>query len=455
MTEILLGILILLAIVNVVFAIRNRKTEETGPKLKEVETSILRFETVLEKNERTLKDEFERNRRETQETAKVNREELTSSLQSFEEKFAHNIKELNELIRQKFGDFNKQQIDNNKQAADHMKVIQETIEKQLLSIQEDNTKQLNEMRKTVDEKLQTTLEKRLGESFKQVSERLELVHKGLGEMQNIASGVGDLKKVLSNVKTRGVLGEYQLGNILEQILTPDQYGKNVATKKGSQANVEYAIKLPGKNTDEEVWMPVDSKFPIESYEVLLAAYDKGASVEVELAQKVLIRAVEGFAKEISEKYIDPPYTTDFGIMFLPVESLFAEILRHPGLFETLQRKYKITITGPTTLSALLNSLQMGFRTLAVQKRSSEVWKVLGAVKNEFGKFSEHLSKVQKQLDTASGSLETLRNTRTNQIERKLRNVETLDPVESRDVLELPSDKDEISSELEENEPSDE
>ncbi len=455
MTEILLGVLILLAIVNVVLAIRNRKSVDTGPKLKEVETSIMRFETVLEKNERILKDEFERNRRETQETAKVNREELTSSLRSFEEKFAQNTKELNELIRQKFGDFNKQQIDNNKQANDHMKMIQETIEKQLLSIQEDNTKQLNEMRKTVDEKLQTTLEKRLGESFKQVSERLELVHKGLGEMQNIASGVGDLKKVLSNVKTRGVLGEYQLGNILEQILTPDQYGKNVATRKGSQANVEYAIKLPGKSTDEEVWMPVDSKFPIESYEVLLAAYDKGASEEVELAQKVLIRAVEGFAKEISEKYIDPPYTTDFGIMFLPVESLFAEILRHPGLFETLQRKYKITITGPTTLSALLNSLQMGFRTLAVQKRSSEVWKVLGAVKNEFGKFSEHLSKVQKQLNTASGSLETLRITRTNQIERRLRTVETLDPVESRDVLEIPSDHHELPSESEENEPSDE
>jgi DNA recombination protein RmuC len=448
MTEILLGILILLALVNVVIALRNRRSVDGGSGLKELGNSILRFETVLEKNERTLKDEFERNRRENQETAKTNREELTRSLLSFEEKFTANIKELNELIRQKFGDFNKQQIDINKQASDHMKLIQESIEKHLLSIREDNTKQLNEMRKTVDEKLQTTLEKRLSESFKLVSERLELVHKGLGEMQNIANGVGDLKKVLSNVKTRGVLGEYQLGNILEQILTPDQYGKNVATKKGSQANVEYAIKLPGKSTDEEVWMPVDSKFPIESYEVLLAAYEIGVPEDIEKAQKVLIKSVEGFAREISEKYIDPPHTTDFGIMFLPVESLYAEILRHPGLFETLQRKYKITITGPTTLSALLNSLQMGFRTLAVQKRSSEVWNVLGAVKNEFGKFSEQLSKVQKQLNTASGSLETLRSTRTNQIERRLRNVETLDPIESKEVLELPS-------ESEEDEPSDE
>jgi DNA recombination protein RmuC len=214
----------------------------------------------------------------------------------------------------------------------------------------------------------------------------------------------------------------------------------VATKKGSQANVEYAIKLPGKSTDEEVWLPVDSKFPIEPYEALLAAYDSGSPEQIEIAQKLLIKTVEGFAKMISEKYIDPPHTTDFGIMFLPVESLFAEVLRHSGLFETLQRTYKITVTGPTTLSALLNSLQMGFRTLAVQKRSSEVWNVLGAVKTEFSKFSEQLGRVQKQLNTASGSLETLRNTRTNQIERKLRTVETLDGLESKDVLELPEDE---------------
>jgi DNA recombination protein RmuC len=419
MTEILLGVLILLAIANMVIALRKGGPGNDGSKLKEVENSILRFETVLEKSERTLKDEFERNRRESQESAKTNREELSRSLQSFEEKFASSTKG-----------------------------IQETIEKQLLSIRDDNTKQLNEMRKTVDEKLQTTLEKRLGESFKQVSERLEQVHKGLGEMQTIASGVGDLKKVLSNVKTRGVLGEYQLGNILEQILTPDQYGKNVATKKGSQANVEYAIKLPGKNTDEEVWMPVDSKFPIESYELLLAAYDRGIPEQIEAAQKILIKSVEGFAKDISEKYLDPPHTTDFGIMFLPVESLYAEVLRHPGLFETLQRTHRITVTGPTTLSALLNSLQMGFRTLAVQKRSSEVWKVLGAVKAEFATFSDQLRKVRKQLDTASGTLDKLQTTRTSQIERKLRTVETLDTPESREILELPSD-------LEEDEPSEE
>ena len=445
MTEILLGILILLALVNLIIVLRNRRSVDSESKLKELGNSILKFEAVLDKSERTLKDEFERMRRENLESAKSNREELTRSLQSFEEKFAANIKELNELIRQKFGDFNKQQIDNNKQATDHMKLIQESIEKHLLSIRDDNTKQLNEMRKTVDEKLQTTLEKRLGESFKQVSERLEQVHKGLGEMQTIASGVGDLKKVLSNVKTRGVLGEYQLGNILEQILTPDQYGMNVSTKKGSQAHVEYAIKLPGKSTDEEVWMPVDSKFPIESYELLLVAYEQGNPEQIEAAQKILIKSVEGFAKDISEKYLDPPHTTDFGIMFLPVESLYAEVLRHPGLFETLQRTYRITVTGPTTLSALLNSLQMGFRTLAVQKRSSEVWKVLGAVKAEFETFSDHLKKVRKQLDTASGTLDKLQTTRTNQIERKLRTVETLDAPESKEILEIPSELEEEES----------
>ncbi len=419
MTEILLGILILLALVNLLFVLRNRKSADPGPQLKEVETSILKFQTVLEKSERTAKDEFERNRRESLESAKAGREELSKALLSFEQKFSS-----------------------------YTKGIQETIEKQLVSIRDDNAKQLNEMRRTVDEKLQTTLEKRLGESFKQVSERLEQVHKGLGEMQTLASGVGDLKKVLSNVKTRGVLGEYQLGNILEQILTPDQYGRNVSTKKGSQAHVEFAIRLPGKNTDEEVWLPVDSKFPIESYELLLAAYDQGNPEQIEAAQKILIKSVEGFAKDISDKYLDPPFTTDFGIMFLPVESLYAEVLRHPGLFETLQRNHRITVTGPTTLSALLNSLQMGFRTLAVQKRSSEVWKVLGAVKAEFETFADHLKKVRKQLDTATGTLDKLQTTRTNQIERKLRTVEILDAHESKEVLELPSESEEEQPESE-------
>ena len=439
MIETLLIALIILVIINIVIGLKKKVSLDIKPQLKEIETTILKFDNALERTERSIKDEFQRNRTETNEISKTNREELSNSLKSFEANFSENIKDLNELLRQKFGDFNKQQIDINKQATDNIKEVENTIEKQLKSIREDNTKQLDEMRKTVDEKLQTTLEKRLGESFKQVSDRLEQVHKGLGEMQTIATGVGDLKKVLSNVKTRGVLGEYQLENILEQILTPDQYAKNVATKKGSQANVEFALKLPGKESGKEVWMPIDSKFPIEDYHVLLDAFEKGDKNEIEISQKVLIKKIESFAKDISEKYIDPPHTTDFGIMFLPVESLYAEVLRHPGLFEILQRKYKITVTGPTTLSALLNSLQMGFRTLAVQKRSSEVWDILKAVKFEFKEFSGVLSKVHKQLNTASGTLETLRTTRTNVLERKLKDVETFTSIESKEILELPDD----------------
>jgi len=387
MNEVLLITLITLAAVNIIIGLKKKVSIDIKPQLSEVEKSILKFDTTLERTEKSIKDEFQRNRTETNETSKINREELSNSLKSFEDKFSENIKVLNDLLRQNFGDFSKQQTDVNKQATENIKAVEITIEKQLKAIREDNTKQLDEMRKTVDEKLQTTLEKRLGESFKQVSDRLEQVHKGLGEMQNIATGVGDLKKVLSNVKTRGVLGEYQLENILEQILTPDQYSKNVATKKGSQANVEFAIKLPGKESGKEVWMPIDSKFPIEDYDMLLNAFEKGEKQEIENTQKTLVKKIELFAKNISEKYIDPPHTTDFGIMFLPVESLYAEVLRHPGLFEILQRKYKITVTGPTTLSALLSSLQMGFRTLAVQKRSSEVWDILKAVKFEFKEFS--------------------------------------------------------------------
>lgn len=488
MIKILLITLIILAVVNIIIGLKKKVSFDIKPMFKEVEESILKFDTTLERTEKSIKDEFQRNRKETSETSKTNREELTKSLnifgeqfsknvkeintllnekfeiqnkqqiefnkqtgestrenrdelskslKAFEDNFSENIKKLNDLLRQNFGDFNKQQIDLNKHATENIKNVEKTIEKNLKLIREDNTTQLNEMRKTVDEKLQTTLEKRLGESFKQVSDRLEQVHKGLGEMQNIATGVGDLKKVLSNVKTRGVLGEYQLENILEQILTPDQYAKNVATKKGSQANVEFALKLPGKEAGNEVWLPIDSKFPIEDYDRLLDAFDIGDKEDIESAQKVLIKKIESFAKSISEKYIDPPHTTDFGIMFLPVESLYAEVLRHPGLFETLQRKYKITVTGPTTLSALLNSLQMGFRTLAVQKRSSEVWDILKAVKFEFKEFSGVLTKVHKQLNTASGTLDTLRTTRTNVMERKLKDVETFTALESKEILELP------------------
>lgn len=445
MIEFLLFAVLAAALINMVLLIKKSTGEGSW---NHVKNELIKFDSALDKTEKSIRDEFRRNREEGSAAAKESRNELALSLKSFSDSNAQNNKELNELIRLKFADFHKQQSELNKQSAELIREVRDTIEKQLKSIRSDNEMQLNEMRKTVDEKLQTTLEKRLGESFKQVSERLEQVHKGLGEMQNIATGVGDLKRVLTNVKTRGVLGEYQLENILEQLLTADQYSKNVATKKGSRAHVEFAVKLPGKESDDEVWMPVDSKFPIENYQLLLNAYDEGDKAKVDAAQKVLVKSVELFAKEISTKYIDPPHTTDFAIMFLPVEGLYAEILRHPGLFENLQRNYRITITGPTTLSALLNSLQMGFRTLAVQKRSSEVWKILEAVKTEFNKFSDQLEKVDKQINTASKSLNDLRLRRTNVMSRKLKDINTIEPVEAEKVLDLPSTTAENKNETE-------
>lgn len=441
MVEELLVVLIILVIVNIAIGLFKRGKSGSAPKLKEIETSILKFDATLERTERSIKDEFQRNRSESNQISKENREELSKVLDSFADRFSKNVNELKDLLRQNFGDFSKQQTDINKQATDNIKEVKDTVEKKLSAIRDDNKEQLGEMRKTVDEKLQSTLEKRLGESFKQVSERLEQVHKGLGEMQNIAVGVGDLKKVLSNVKTRGILGEYQLENILEQILSPGQYSKNVATKKGSQAHVEFAIRLPGKESDQEVWMPIDSKFPIETYHALMDAYEVGDTGIIESSQKLLFKSIKNFAKDISQKYLDPPHTTDFAVMFLPIEGLYAEILRHPDLFEILQRTYKITITGPTTLSALLSSLQMGFRTLAVQKRSSEVWKILEAVKTEFGRFSAHLDRVDKQLDTASSSLGELRSTRANVMNRKLKEVGSLSNKEAEDILEITTDED--------------
>ncbi len=440
MIEGLLIAIMVLAATSIFLQLRKGESNRYFDQFRTIEDKIRNFESALERNEKAIRDEFQRNRQENMLVARENRTELMKTLTDFSRANTDNNKDLNELIRQKFSDFSRQQSELNQQSAQSIKEVRENIEKQLKAIREDNNIQLKEMRNTVDEKLQTTLEKRLGESFKQVSERLEQVHKGLGEMQNIAIGVGDLKKVLSNVKTRGVLGEYQLENILEQILTPDQYAKNVATKKGSQAHVEFAIKLPGKDSDEEVWMPIDSKFPIENYQLLTTAYEEGEKTKIETCQKVLLKSVESFAKDISEKYLDPPHTTDFAVMFLPVESLYAEILRHPGLFEILQRKYRVTVTGPTTLSALLNSLQMGFRTLAVQKRSSEVWKILEAVKTEFDKFSDQLEKVDKQLSTASKSLNDLRVTRTSVMSRKLKDVGTLELNEAQDILELSVDR---------------
>ena len=386
--------------------------------------------------EGVMRDEFARNRKEAAELAQAQREELRNSLTAFEKRLDEHAKAQQDALRQQFDDLLKQLHNQGKTSLEAVKDVRETIEKQLKEIREDNGKRLEEMRKTVDEKLQDTLEKRLGESFKQVSERLEQVHKGLGEMQSIASGVGDLKKVLTNVKTKGILGEYQLANIIDQLLPKEQYEENIATRPGSNERVEFAIRMPGNSDDDVVWLPIDSKFPLTGYEDLLNAREAGDLDAIASAEKALTATLEKFAKDISEKYLEAPHTTDFGVMFLPIESLYAEVLRHPGVFETLQRKYRITVTGPTTMSALLNSLQMGFRTLAVTKRSSEVWKILEAVKTEFGKFSNQLEKVDKQLSTAKKSLEDLRSTRTNVMQRRLKDVGTLDTRESESLLDI-------------------
>jgi DNA recombination protein RmuC len=316
--------------------------------------------------------------------------------------------------------------------------LRSTIDTQLKHLQESNEKKLDQMRETVDEKLQSTLEKRLGQSFKLVSERLEAVQHGLGEMQNLATGVGDLKKVLTNVKTRGTWGEVQLGALLEQILTPDQYNKNVRTRSDSQESVEYAIRLPGQNHDPEscVWMPIDSKFPQEDYLRLVEAADTADGDAVQKATAALLRSVHSSAKEIRDKYLNPPATTDFAIMFLPTEGLYAEVLRQPGQVEKIQQDYRIVVAGPTTLSAILSSLRIGFRTLAIEKRSSEVWKILAAVKTEFGKFGHVLTTVKRQLNTASNTIEQT-GVRTRAMERKLRAVEELPSEKTTRILELP------------------
>ena len=357
------------------------------------------------------------------EIAKDNRAELRSGLLSLEQKLSDEISKFIKDLRSQFEILSRAQKSANEDARASIIENKNNIDRQLKSIREDNTSQLDQIRHTVDKKLQTTLEKRLTESFKQVSDRLEQVHRGLGDMQNLAVGVGDLKKVLSNVKTRGVLGEYQLANILEQILSAEQYHTNVATKKDSRQNVEFAIKLPGRQDDQILLLPIDSKFPLESWIKLQQASESGDQAALRLAKSELVRAIDGFAKDISTKYINPPNTTDFAVMFLPIEGLYAEVMQHPKVFEKLQREYKITITGPTTLSAFLSSLSMGFRTLAVQKRTSEVWNVLALLKNEFESYTSTIEKVAAQFSTASKTLDTLQTTRTNQMKRKLSKIE--------------------------------
>ena len=388
-------------------------------------------------------------------TEKILREELRTSRQeahgnarSLREEVARTQKEANDSVVKVIGEMSKSQLTRLdaverriKDLSDKNEIrigqLRDTLDTKMKTLQDGNDRKLEQMRQTVDEKLQSTLEKRLGESFKIVSERLEAVQRGLGEMQNLATGVGDLKRVLTNVKTRGTWGEVQLGAILEQMLTPDQYDKNVRVRPSSGEVVEFAIRLPGAGADaeENMWLPIDSKFPQEDYQRLVSATDIADADAVDQSLKALTRAIENSAKTISEKYIAPPATTDFAIMFLPTEGLYAEVLRQPGLVEKLQHAHRVVVTGPTTLSATLSSLRMGFRTLAIEKRSSEVWQTLAAVKTEFGRFGEVLTRVKRHLDTASNTIDQTE-VRTRAMERKLRDVEALPGEEAAKLLEL-------------------
>ena len=412
-----------------------------------VQASSLARAQQFERLEREL-------RREVSESSRSGRQELTQNLATFQQALVLQGAEATRTQNTQIDAFGQQLALLQKTLSDtlttqlsgvsesnarRMNEIRETLEKQLAQLQTTNSAKLDEMRATVDEKLQTTLQTRLGESFKQVADRLEQVHKGLGEMQTLAQGVGDLKHLLTNVKTRGIFGEAQLAGLLEQVFVPDQYAAQVATRPGSKNVVDFAIKLPGKSSDGvPLWLPIDAKFPNEDYERLLDAQERADVAAAEAAAKGLEMRIRLEAKSISEKYVEPPYTTDFAILFLPTEGLYAEVLRRPGLMEALQREHRITLAGPTTLLAMLSSLQMGFRTLAREKRSSEVWQVLGAVKTEFGKFGDVLAKVKSQTETVLKTLDSAE-TRSRAMGRALKKVEALPDGQVQALI--PMDKD--------------
>ena len=399
-----------------------------------------------------INDRLERElRREISDNARSSRQELASVFATFQQTLVQQSFEATRsqntqidafsqqlgLLQKTLSDTLSMQLQSLSESnARRMGEVRETLEKQLAQLQQSNADKLDEMRRTVDEKLQNTLETRLGQSFKQVADRLEQVHKGLGEMQTLAQGVGDLKHLLTNVKTRGIFGEAQLAALLEQVFTVEQYAAQVVTRRGGKNPVDFAIKLPGRSDSGELlWLPIDAKFPNEDYERLLDAQQRADGPGAEIAGKALETRIRLEAKSISEKYIEPPYTTDFAILFLPTEGLYAEVLRRPGLIECLQRDHRITLAGPTTLLAMLNSLQMGFRTLALEKRSSEVWQVLGAVKTEFGKFGDVLAKVKSQTETVLNTLNSAEQ-RSRVMGKALRNIEALPEADAARLIPL-------------------
>jgi DNA recombination protein RmuC len=420
------------AIVLMIFLIVNQYRLKARLEQKDIDNSIAQLvqqQVLLEKNMENLlallRTEMSQIRHEASQHARNSREESAISFTGFQNSILARMAEIAGLQKDQLELFARQ-LGTMVQSSDtRLEAVRQTVENKLKLLQEDNNKQLQQIRTTVDEKLHATLEQRLGESFKQVSERLEMVHKGLGEMQTLAAGVGDLKKVLSNVKTRGIWGEVQLAAIIEDILTPGQYSVNIATCPGSNERVEFAVRLPGRQEGESpVWLPIDAKFPQEDYLRLVAASEEGNQVLAEEAARQLENRIRLEAKNIHDKYLSPPHTTDFGIMFLPTESLYAEVVKRPYLMEDLQKKSRVIVAGPSTMAALLNSLAIGFHTLAIEKRSSEVWLLLGVVKTEFGKFGDILEKTRKKLTEASHSLETA-SRKSRNIEKKLRQVQEI------------------------------
>lgn len=484
----LISIIVLVVIAIILLFVFRQKPDKDIPVL---QNKILELQNALQRIENNIRDDFRINREENASLAKDNRSELNQTLMQISEQIRFSLKDINKTLEEKVGnmttkleenhranreeltknisEFSKTNVEQlekvNHQAAEDNKLMreslvtafkgfQETFDRNILAFNElqkekfaqmeakqndlvqGTEKKLETIRLTVEEKLEKTLSERLGQSFETVGKQLIEVQKGLGEMQNIASDVGGLKKVLSNVKLRGGVGEVQLAMLLEQILAPTQYDANVRTKRGSLDAVEFAIKLPGRGEDENeiVYLPIDAKFPKDTYEQLIESYENAVPDDIEQATKNLEAVIKKMAKDIRDKYLDPPHTTDFAIMFLPFESIYAEVIRRSTLIDQLRTEYNITVAGPTTLMAILNSLQMGFRTLALQKRSSEVWKVLGAVKTEFEKFGGLLEKAQKNIQTGLGQLDDVVGTRTRAIQRQLRNVQSLPAAESKNLL---------------------
>ena len=423
------GVVIVILLQVVLLLRGNRRPEDEAS----VRAQIEMQEKGLMRLERELREELARGRREDAEEAFRDREERAQSSTLLSQVVTTQVSQFGALQAERLESFARELSRFSLGLDERFEQLKIAVESRLSAIQADNAAKLEAMRRTVDEKLHATLEQRLGESFKLVSDRLEQVHRGLGEMQTLAAGVGDLKRVLTNVKTRGTWGEVQLSALLEQLLTAEQFGSNVATKPGSNERVDFAIRLPGKDDGAAVWLPIDAKYPIEDYMRLLDAQERGDPALVDESSRAIETRLKNEAKSIHEKYVSPPHTTDFALLYLPLEGLYAEALRRPGLAETLQREWRISLTGPTTLAAMLNSLQMGFRTLAIEQRSAEVWAVLGAVKTEFGKFGEALAHTRKKLDEASNSISKAE-TRTRQLTRRLKDVEALPVADSEQLI---------------------